>query len=316
MKNSCHSCPCFARINFGRNLFYFLIAISIFFTFASPVFAFSDVPDDSKNSLAINYLFENNIIEGYDDGTFKPDQEISRAEALKISMLSAGIEIEDNDIELNFSDIDESSWFVSFIKTAIDLGIISGYSNNKFYPDKNINLAEGLKIIIESFNIKNPDLFQTETEYDDWFEKYFEISREDALLLNLENINPDYELTRGDLAGIIYQAIKFTENPEYTVVSSKVCRATYYGYDFAGHNTASGEPYNPEELTAAHKELPFGTLVRVTNLENHKSVIVRINDRGPFTKGLEIDLSQAAFSEIANISQGVIDAQMEVLEQK
>lgn len=67
--------------------------------------------------------------------------------------------------------------------------------------------------------------------------------------------------------------------------------ASYY---FEPQSTASGERFNPNELTAAHKTLPFGTRVRVTNRHNGKSVVVRINDRGPFVKGRVIDLSRAA----------------------
>src|SRR5689334_8314435 len=67
--------------------------------------------------------------------------------------------------------------------------------------------------------------------------------------------------------------------------------ASYY---FEAQPTASGERFNPNELTAAHKTLPFGTRVRVTNRHNGKSVVVRINDRGPFVKGRVIDLSRAA----------------------
>jgi rare lipoprotein A len=66
--------------------------------------------------------------------------------------------------------------------------------------------------------------------------------------------------------------------------------ATYYGQEFAGHRTASGETFNPNALTAAHRTLPFGTHVRVTNSRNGRSVVVRINDRGPFVKGRAIDL--------------------------
>jgi rare lipoprotein A len=70
--------------------------------------------------------------------------------------------------------------------------------------------------------------------------------------------------------------------------------ATYYGQEFAGHRTASGERFNPGAMTAAHRSLRFGTQVRVTNTRNGRSVIVRINDRGPFVKGAAIDLSSGA----------------------
>ena len=68
--------------------------------------------------------------------------------------------------------------------------------------------------------------------------------------------------------------------------------ATYYGEELAGRRTASGEIFNPNALTAAHRTLPFGTRVRVTNSRNGRSAVVRINDRGPFTKGVHIDLSK------------------------
>jgi rare lipoprotein A len=70
--------------------------------------------------------------------------------------------------------------------------------------------------------------------------------------------------------------------------------ATYYGKEFAGRRTASGERFNPGAMTAAHRTLRFGTRVRVTNSRNGRSVIVRINDRGPFVKGRSIDLSHGA----------------------
>src|SRR5262245_37596993 len=70
--------------------------------------------------------------------------------------------------------------------------------------------------------------------------------------------------------------------------------ASYYGKELAGRRTASGERFNPSAMTAAHRTLPFGTRVRVTNTNNGRSVIVRINDRGPFVKGRSIDLSSGA----------------------
>lgn len=81
--------------------------------------------------------------------------------------------------------------------------------------------------------------------------------------------------------------------------------ASYYSDKLNGHSTASGEPFNNSKLTAAHKKLPFGTMVKVTNCNNGKSVIVRINDRGPFVTGRIIDLSKAAASTIGMLSAGI-----------
>ncbi len=81
--------------------------------------------------------------------------------------------------------------------------------------------------------------------------------------------------------------------------------ASYYGGKFIGRPTASGEIFDATKLTAAHKTLPFGTMVKVTNLSNHKSVIVRVNDRGPFVAGRIIDLSEAAAKKIDMIQVGL-----------
>jgi rare lipoprotein A len=75
-------------------------------------------------------------------------------------------------------------------------------------------------------------------------------------------------------------------------------QASYYGREFMGSRTASGEKFDPGAMTAAHRTIAFGTRVRVTNLSNNKDVIVRVNDRGPWTKGRIIDISYAAAKKI------------------
>lgn len=80
--------------------------------------------------------------------------------------------------------------------------------------------------------------------------------------------------------------------------------ASWYGQQFQGRRTASGEPFDRHALTAAHKTLPFGTWVRVRLLATGQEVVVRINDRGPFAKGRVIDLSQAAASAIGLVQSG------------
>ncbi len=89
--------------------------------------------------------------------------------------------------------------------------------------------------------------------------------------------------------------------------------ASWYGPGFHGKTTASGEIYNQRAMTAAHKTLSFGTRVRVTNAENGRSVVVRINDRFPNTKNRIIDLSEAAFEQLAPPARGVIPVKLEVL---
>ena len=89
--------------------------------------------------------------------------------------------------------------------------------------------------------------------------------------------------------------------------------ASWYGPGFHGRRTANGERFNQYALTAAHKSLPFGTKVKVTNLRNGKSIVVRINDRGPFIRGRVIDLSKGAAQAIGVQSSGVAKVSLDVI---
>lgn len=90
--------------------------------------------------------------------------------------------------------------------------------------------------------------------------------------------------------------------------------ASYYHDKFNGRKTANGEIFSNKKYTAAHKTLPFGTKVRVTNLKNDREVIVEINDRGPFVKGRKLDLSKTAFMDLAsNKGRGILTVKIEVL---
>ena len=90
--------------------------------------------------------------------------------------------------------------------------------------------------------------------------------------------------------------------------------ASYYAQDFHGKQTSNGEIFDMNALTAAHRTFPFGTKVRVTNLENNKTVVVRVNDRGPFKEGRMMDLSMGAAKEIDLIRTGTARVRLEVLE--
>jgi rare lipoprotein A len=90
-------------------------------------------------------------------------------------------------------------------------------------------------------------------------------------------------------------------------------KASYYADKFIGKPTASGESYKATELTAAHRTLPFGTKLKVTNITNKKSVVVRVNDRGPQVKGRIIDVSRRAAEELDMIQQGIAMVTIEVL---
>ncbi len=99
--------------------------------------------------------------------------------------------------------------------------------------------------------------------------------------------------------------------PQETVIGRG--SASFYAAKFEGRRTASGERYDDDEMTAAHRTLPFGSLVRVTNLANGRNVVVRVNDRGPFTRGRTIDVSRAAADELGLVARGHADVELALI---
>jgi rare lipoprotein A len=89
--------------------------------------------------------------------------------------------------------------------------------------------------------------------------------------------------------------------------------ASWYGKDFDGKPTASGETFDMHAMTAAHRTLPLGTMLRVTNLDNGRSAVVKVNDRGPFIRGRDLDCSYGAAKELGYVNQGLARVRMEVV---
>ncbi|GEM_PF-1136745 len=107
-----------------------------------------------------------------------------------------------------------------------------------------------------------------------------------------------------------YSTNPISRSPSYSSAplsagSSRVVTASWYGNEFKGHRTSSGEIFDPNGLTAASRSLPLGSHVAVTNVSNGRTVVVRINDRGPYVKGRSIDLSRAAAKQIGLDRKGV-----------
>ena len=128
--------------------------------------------------------------------------------------------------------------------------------------------------------------------------------------LNMMYENNDKNVKIGDTSFAETFEKEMEERTQYTHFQTGM--ASFYGGKWHGKKTANGEIFNQNSLTAAHRTLPFGTRVKVTNLDNGKSVVVRINNRGPYSNGRIIDLSKAAFAKIANTSKGVTKVKLEI----
>jgi rare lipoprotein A len=129
-----------------------------------------------------------------------------------------------------------------------------------------------------------------------------------SAVVELVPLQPISEITG---AAPVAEQLSSPSAPQETVLGRG--SASYYAAQFDGRRTASGERFDNDELTAAHRTLPFGSLVRVTNPANGRSVVVRINDRGPFTRGRLIDVSRAAAAELGLIARGHGDVELALI---
>jgi rare lipoprotein A len=142
-----------------------------------------------------------------------------------------------------------------------------------------------------------------------------------VIVFSFSQTNKNINEKKGNDAAIFKTKIDSTKKDSIIILEPKTqielykekVQASYYADKFHGRKTASGKLFDMHKLTAAHKKLPFGTMLKVTNTKNNKSVIVEVNDRGPYVKGREIDLSRMAFSKIAGIHKGHIEVNLEIV---
>lgn len=305
--------------NFKLNLLLIPTLLMSFLLSSLSVSAFSDVSEGNPYFVAISYLEENGIIDGYDDDTFKPFDDVNRAESLKMLTVASGLFQESDIAEIEkqdtrpFTDTPSGAWYTNYIFAAKENGIVNGYPDGSFKPVRTITLAESLKIFFESLeDLEYPvisEYLYNDTPLEEWFTTYTAYAGSKGIInvYATNTVNPHQDMTRGYLAEVIYRQL----------LSDKYLfgKATYYGSVLHGNYTASGEVFSMYEMTAAHKTLPFGTWVRVTNLANGKTIDVKITDRGPYGPGRIIDLSEYAFAEIASLGTGVLNVSVEIISQ-
>ena len=301
-----------------RRLFLSIVMGLGFLWFASSASAevvFMDVASDHPNYEAISALANLGVIQGYPDHTFRPDQTVNRAEALKILLLGSGILVPEIQTQEIFPDVLSDAWYGKYVAKAKNLGIVSGdATTGLFRPGDTVNLAEALKMLLKTNSVESPTPKSNpyaDVPLEAWFAPYFEYARVSRLLDQTTDqaVMPATGVSRAVLAELMY---RFTKNRELVPDG----KASYYGAQFHGKTTANGEVFDASAMTAAHRTLPFNSWVKVTNVANGKSVLVCINDRGPYVTDAEriIDLSKAAFEQISPLSAGVIRVRIELAE--
>lgn len=199
-----------------KKLFFLLIVLNIIISLFSDVSAssaldksnqsdFSDVLESHKYYEAIKYVRSEGIVEGYVDGTYKPVQNINRAEFTKIVIESLYDKSEILSSDKCFIDI-KDEWFKIYVCFAKQQGIINGYPDGTFKPANNVNLAEALKIIFEARKIQI-DAVSGEM----WYQKYINLAK-GLDIFKTVNPNPTQLVNRGEMAEIIYKIAEFFAN--------------------------------------------------------------------------------------------------------
>lgn len=222
-----------------KNYFLFILFFSLYIPFlAFGSQDFTDVSPNHKNYKSIAYLKDNNILNGYSDGSFKPDQEVNRVEALKMILTGIGINlstsIQDKDL---FKDVAKNEWFAKYVYTAKNNKIVSGDGETGlFVPSRNVTKSEFLKMGLLAFGHDvskhyDVDMVANDVKKNDWFSAYFSYAK--TLLIispNRDgNMYPNKKLTRGECAEILYTLIilknggdtqKYLRLTEYELIQS------------------------------------------------------------------------------------------------
>src|SRR3989339_560469 len=218
----------------------FLSAISIVCILAPLASAsFTDVATGSQYDAAITYLQDKGVIEGYEDGSFKPDQDVTRAEALKLILVGSGIATEELETyEFPFSDLENGAWYLQYIDKGYELGIVNGYEDGTFKPNQNVNLVEALKMLLTA---KGVDLSGIDVETSDWFAPYIAYS-ENLNLIELQL--PEQTLSRAEISEIIYRLMYVEENglDEFDISLNWQSYQNEVGYEDISETSVGGNP--------------------------------------------------------------------------
>lgn len=196
--------------------------------------------------------------------------------------------------ETPFADVEEETEGFLEITYAKNRGILDDAQT--FRPDDALLLGDALLWVYRSRNIRElPDM-----------------QRSDLTSMHTQYTITDWSEDRAD-EPVSTQTLLALMQKLDTLRLEEVHHVSFYGEDFHGGGTAFGDTFDMHAMTAAHRSFPPNTMVKVTNVENGKHIVVRINDRGPYIDGRSLDLSKAAFEKIAPLGQGILQATIQRL---
>lgn len=197
----------------------------------TPLASFSDVTSSHKNQAAIEYLVKKGVLQGYSDGTFKPDQTVNRAELLKIFIEGQNITPNETTYKNCFPDV-KSDWYAKYVCYAKEKGWVQGYSDGTFKPEQTVNKVEAIKMLIESYKLTkisgtaSTELY-ADTDINEWYGKYILIAKEKALLEETGiDFHPADGMKRASIAENLYRLLQIQEKKldTYPGITYKIAR--------------------------------------------------------------------------------------------
>lgn len=252
---------------------------------STPAFQdFKDVPVTHPYYNAIIVLRYQGLLNGYADNTFRPDQEINRAEALKLIFEVAKIDIATGIAPVKFKDTDETSWYAGYLNKAVYLEVANGYADGTFKPEKNVNLVEFLKMleIAQKVDLSKTDLKQlpyTDVAPGQWYSKYINYAKINALVdVDKDGkVYPEKALTRGRVSEILYR-FRNMKNKDQSVAASSTTVAPA---------PAASTTFSPEKdfalyVSATHKfAIQYPKKWFYSSLDNTDKTAIRTYGYGP-----------------------------------
>jgi rare lipoprotein A len=267
-----------------------------------PDLEFSDVVKGAWYEGVLKESLVRKIITGYADNTIQPTKNVNKAEFYTMLFRLVPTELRKGDVTKDVAkDALKEQWFAESLSFAVMNNLLSVNAEGNISPYKELTRGHVAHFIYQ---------------YNQWLALKVGTSTTPAPAATPVTPTPTTPTTPATPSTTPPAT---TTPPAATVPTTTVKvgdketgKASFYGTKIAGAKTASGALYDPESLIVAHKTLPFGTIVKITNKANGKWVKASVIDRGPYVEGRILDLSNAAFSSIGELSSGVLDVEMEI----
>ncbi len=217
----------------------------------------SDLSENHRNREAIEYLYGKGYVNGYDDGTFKPDKDINRAEFLKILVEGVGVSPTASEYSNCFSDVTED-WYVPYVCYAKENGWVDGYPDGSFKPARTVNKVEAIKMLLNSQGVEVPETVSedpfTDVPRGEWFAQFIDVAKDMGILEETGDfLDPSANMTRGNISENLFRLLTFDGEIVQVVEEDIVYSNGLYGFSVSFPQSWAG-------YLSTDRTLDWGTL--------------------------------------------------------